>query len=181
MQQVNVDGPGSVVHLYTENHGWLQAWLYARLGNSADAADLAQEVFLRLLQRPITTLDNTAKARAYLKVMARNLATDMWRKRELEQAWLETLANRPQAYAPSAEQQVEILQALQEVDNMLRKLPARVSKAFLLSIVCGMTEREAAAEMGVSTRTVRKLATQAMLHCMELEMRLDLETGNNPT
>ncbi|QBR42214.1 hypothetical protein EHF36_01560 [Kerstersia gyiorum] len=35
--------------MYQSHHGWLRTWLQRRLGNTADAADLAQDAFLRLL------------------------------------------------------------------------------------------------------------------------------------
>lgn len=41
----------SVQTLYSDHHGWLHAWLRSKLGNAADAADLAQDTFVRLLQR----------------------------------------------------------------------------------------------------------------------------------
>ncbi len=37
--------------LYSDHHGWLHTWLRGKLGNAADAADLAQDTFVRLLQR----------------------------------------------------------------------------------------------------------------------------------
>ncbi|MDZ4357508.1 MAG: sigma factor, partial [Variovorax sp.] len=44
----------SVLHqevrvLYGDHHGWLQGWLRRRLGSACDAADLAHDVFMRLL------------------------------------------------------------------------------------------------------------------------------------
>ena len=36
--------------LYQNNHRWLSAWLYQKLNCSEQAADLAQDVFLRLLK-----------------------------------------------------------------------------------------------------------------------------------
>jgi len=33
----------AVQTLYSSHHGWLISWLLARLGDSADVADLAQE------------------------------------------------------------------------------------------------------------------------------------------
>uniref|UniRef100_UPI00227F394D sigma factor n=2 Tax=Pseudomonadota TaxID=1224 RepID=UPI00227F394D len=35
--------------LYSRHHGWLKGWLLGRLGNHGDAADLAQDTYLRLL------------------------------------------------------------------------------------------------------------------------------------
>ncbi|THU05112.1 sigma-70 family RNA polymerase sigma factor [Lampropedia puyangensis] len=158
--------------LYCAHHPWLNAWLRRRLGDAADAADLAQDVFVRLINKPLLQLDNAAKARAYLKAVAQNLATDLWRRRQLEQAWLEALANAPESYAPSAQHQVEVMQTLCELDAMLRSLPAKVSRVFMLKMVCEMNEADIASDMGISTRMVRKYQAQAMLHCMKLELSL---------
>ena len=46
----------NVASLYSDNHGWIQQWLARRLGNVHDAAELAHDVFLRLLaQRFVAT------------------------------------------------------------------------------------------------------------------------------
>lgn len=41
--------PYSVGSLYVVHHGWIQRWLARKLGNVSDAAELAHDVFLRLL------------------------------------------------------------------------------------------------------------------------------------
>ncbi len=41
----------AVQDLYRAHHGWLQSWLSKKLGSSFDAADLAQDTFLRVLGR----------------------------------------------------------------------------------------------------------------------------------
>ena len=38
--------------LYSDHHGWLVGWLRRRLGNPCDAADLAQDTFVRVLGKP---------------------------------------------------------------------------------------------------------------------------------
>lgn len=59
--------------LYSHHHGWLQAWLRRRLGCADDAADLAQDTFMRLLGRPVQALAPEAlrEPRAYLTTLAR--------------------------------------------------------------------------------------------------------------
>ncbi len=75
--------------LYTDHHGWLQGWLRRRLGDACNAADLAQDTFVRLIVRPRSLhFDSGSQARAYLSTIARGLVIDHWRRRELEQAWL---------------------------------------------------------------------------------------------
>ena len=156
--------------LYCSHHGWLQGWLRRRLGDSFDAADLAHDAFLRLMQAP-RHFDNELAARAYLRTTANNLCVDLWRRRQIEQAWLEELAARPEAVAPSTEHQAIVIQALLEIDAMLRSLPVKAANAFVMAVACDMTDREVAERLGVSARMVRKYVAQAMLHCLLLEAR----------
>lgn len=158
--------PPSVETLYGDHHSWLQAWLRRRLGNAADAADLAQDAFVRLLTTP-RRFGSLPEARVYLRTMAGGLCVDLWRRRRIEQAWLDTLTAQPEALAPSAEHQAIVLEALQEIDRLLRSLPVKAAHAFVMASGCGMSETEVAAELGVSTRMVRKYIAQAMLHCLK--------------
>jgi len=165
--------------LYRNHHGWLQGWLRRRLGCAVEAADLAQDAFVRLLRSP-QRFDSQPEARAYLRVVANGLCVDLWRHREVERAWLDTLAVLPEAQAPSPEDQLIVLQALREIDSMLRSLPPRAARAFVLATACGMTYQEIAGELGVSSRTVGTYITQAMLHCMHLEAASLVEQGGEP-
>ena len=165
--------PLSVKTLYSEYHGWLRAVLQRRLGDADDAADLAQDAFLRLLARP-RSLDHDS-ARPYLSRMARGLCVDLWRRREIERAWLESLALNPDLEAPSAEQRATAVEALMEVDAMLKRLPAPVARAFILSMVHGLDGKTIAARLGVTDRTVRNYLSRAMLACLRLQARLTPE------
>lgn len=162
--------PYTVAELYQAHHGWLRTWLDRRLGNAADAADLAHDAFLRLIDRP-RHFDSVPEARSYLRSMANGLCVDLWRRRSIEQAWLETLAARPEALVPSAEHQSMVLETLYEIDTLLRSLPPRAAQAFVMAVACDMTYREVAAELGVSVRMVAKYVARATLHCLRLEAR----------
>ena len=158
--------------LYCDHHGWLQAWLRRKLGNSCDAADLAQDTFVRLIARSSPLHFNSpGEARGYLRTTAQNLCINLWHRREIEQAWLETLAAYPESIYPSAERQAIVLQALYEISTMLCVLPEKAAKAFVLTAACRMTDAEVAAELGVSDRTVRRYVAQAMFACLKLRAR----------
>jgi len=164
--------PPSVDTLYIDHHSWLRAWLQRRLGNAADAADLAHEAFLRLIIKPASRgFHSPLEARAYLRSMAQGMCINLWRRREIEQAWLDTLAAQPEDFAPSAERQAIVLEALHEIATLLQGLSAKAAQAFLMSTVCGMTALEVGNELGVSSRMVRKYVAQAMLRCMQAQAR----------
>lgn len=65
--------------LYRAHARPLWAYLYRVTGNAADADDLLQEAFCRLLVTPIATRGET-ELRAYLFRVATNAATDLWRR-----------------------------------------------------------------------------------------------------
>lgn len=160
--------------LYASHHGWLRSWLSRRLGNAADAADLAHDTFVRLLARPAPRgFSGPAEARAYLRTAAQGLCIDLWRRREVEQAWLSTLACQPEAVVPSPEHQAIIVETLMAVGEMLSRLSAKAAKAFLMAQVDGVPYREIAVDLGVSERMVKKYMAQAMLQCALIDAGLD--------
>ena len=158
--------------LYRQHHTWLQSWLHRKLGHTDDAADLAQDAFMRLLLKPVQGLEQPGRARAYLKAMANNMCVDMWRRREVEVVWLQTLATRPECYAPSPEQHCLVIEALLQVDRMLARLPVKAAQAFVLAQVHGMTYRAIGDELQVSERMVKKYMVQAMLQAALIEAGL---------
>ena len=52
------DQESALGQLYLDHHGWLQGWLSRRMGCTQNAADLAQDTFVRLLskERDLTPL-----------------------------------------------------------------------------------------------------------------------------
>ncbi|CAM3723353.1 sigma-70 family RNA polymerase sigma factor [Bordetella tumulicola] len=156
-----------VAQLYDAHHGWLSSWLRKRLGNNADAADLAQDAFAGiLLASRRQSLPNLREPRAYLTTIAKRLVVDFYRRHALERAYLEALALVPAEHAPSEEQRLIILQSLQEIDALLDALPAKVRQAFLLSQLDGLTYAQIAAEMSIGVRSVKRYMAEAFRHCI---------------
>ncbi|KMT52475.1 sigma-70 family RNA polymerase sigma factor [Pseudomonas fildesensis] len=162
----------SFTHLYGTHHGWLLGLLRRRLNDRWEAADLAHDTFIRLLSRPLAETDHV-RQRSYLATIARGLCIDHWRRRQLERAWLQTLAEGPEALQPSPEQRAIIVETLYEVDAMLARLPKKVSEAFLLAQLHGLPYKQIAVQLGVCERMVKKYMAQALLHCAILEAELD--------
>lgn len=149
--------------LYVDHHGWLRDWLRRRLGCTQSAADLAHDTFVRLLSRSDAVA--AAEPRAFLATIAQGLVIDLHRRRTLERAYLEALANQPPAVAPSPETRMIVLEALMSIDRMLDGMKPAVRLAFMLSQIEGLTYREISAQLGVSLRTVNNHMMAALEHC----------------
>ncbi len=152
---------------YADHHGWLNGWLRRQLGCSQRAADLAQDTFVRVLSKD-DDMATIREPRAYLHTIAKGLLINHWRRRQIEQAYLDALALQPEPVVPSPESQALIVETLLRIDAMLAQLPTRVRSAFLMSQLHGMTYAAIATELGVSERMVKKYMAQAMLHCLML-------------
>ena len=138
-----------------------------RLGNAADAADLAHDTFVRILAGRSTPA-RIEEPRAYLTTVARGVLVNWYQRQALEKAYLDALALVPEALAPSEEQRAIILETLHRVDAMLAALPAPVCQAFLLSQLDGLTYEEIAVQLGVSLITVKRYMKRAFRECLAL-------------
>lgn len=156
--------PTPLHKLYAEHHGWLVGWLRRRLGNSDQAADLAQDTFVKLVgERDTPPLE---QPRAYLATIARRLLIDQARRQTLEQVYLETLAAQPVHHAPSEEAKALVLESLRQIDAILQKLSEPVRAAFLMSQLDGLTYEEIAGRLSVSTRTIKRYMATAFEECL---------------
>ena len=91
---------------------------------------------------------------------------DLFRRNALERAWLEMLAQLPQAMVPSPELQHIQLETLQQVDAMLDGLSRKARAAFLFSQLEGLTYAEIAERLMVSVSSVKKYVARATEHCL---------------
>jgi len=155
--------PPSIAVLYADHHGWLLGWLRRKLGDSAHAQDLTHDTFVQLLAaRHPPAPDNP---RAYLTTVAKRTLFAFWRRRDLEQVYLDALAAQPQAHQPSEEERYAIVQALEAVDRVLRTLPATTRQVLLLSQLHGLTYPQIAERLGIAEITVRRHMARAIGAC----------------
>ncbi|MBK4989194.1 sigma-70 family RNA polymerase sigma factor [Pseudomonas sp. S36] len=164
-------GASSLEDIYVSHHGWLQSWLRQRLKNAEDAADLAQDTFVRVMQR--RQMYTVHEPRPYLRTIARGLVIDLWRHRDIERAWLETLAHLPEDQVPPPEVGLLAIEALVAIDRLLDDLPGRVRTAFLLAKLDGMKCPLIAERLGVSLATVERDIAKALRHCYRVQFEAD--------
>lgn len=149
--------------LYRHHHGWLHGWLRRKLGCTQNAADLAHDTFMRLLAReePVAI----EEPRAFLTTVAQRVLSNHRRRERIERAYLEALAQVPEALAPSPEERAVLLETLVEIDRLLSGLPPLVKRAFLHAQLDGMTHAGIAAELGISVTTVKRYLVRAGTQC----------------
>ena len=157
----------NVSSLYQAHQSWLQNWLTKKTGCRFDAADITQDTFVRLLSSPPN--DNLQQPRAYLTKIAHGLMVNHLRRKDLERAYLESLADQPEALTKSPEYHSQLIETLHELDRMLRGLPFKVRNAFLMSQLEGLKYAEIAERLNVSVSMVKKYMLQAVQHCMKIE------------
>lgn len=159
----------NLARLYGDHHPWLLGWLRRKLGCTHQAADLAQDTFLRLIHAQLQGLAHPAELReprAFLATVATRLVANHFRRLSLEQAWADALAALPEATWPSPEQQAIARQALQRIDAALATLCERARRAFLLSQFDGLTYAQIATELAVTERSVKRYMAQAFEACI---------------
>ena len=151
---------------------------YFRAHGAGDAAeDCLQELWLRVS----AATGPVASPLGYLFRAATNLMIDRHRaetqSRQRDHDWSE-LAGRQansEAHEPSAEQRIAARQQLALVARELESLPPRAVAILRRHRIDGLTQREIAAEMGLSASTIESDLRQAYRLLIGLRERLDEE------
>lgn len=153
--------------LYVGNYFWLLTWLSKKLACPFDAADLAQDTFVKIVHS--NNVAEIKTPRAFLTTTATRLIIDLLRKRNLERKYLEALYHQQANSLIATPQQIkESIETLNEIATLLEGLPEKVYRAFLMCRLDGLTYAEIGKELGVSTSMVKQYIARAMVHCYQV-------------
>lgn len=157
--------------VYSEHHAWVFSWLRRKLGCAHNAADVAQDTFVRILSSRDALL-MASQSRGYIATIARNLLIDRARRRRLEQAYLQELSLLALDHegAPDTERLWATIEALEQICRILDGLPDKPREAFLLHYLEGATQATVAEQLGVSVRMVQKYLVQVLMHCQQVQI-----------
>lgn len=134
----------------------LWAYLFRLTGNAADADDLLQEAFCRVLATPLATRDD-GQLRAYLFRVASNAATDLWRRGGRVKRRDERL---PQELAGSGDGSNEAV-LRHDMARMFGDLKPQERMLLWLAHVEGSAHREIADALGLKPASVPVLLFRA--------------------
>ncbi|AYA64853.1 MULTISPECIES: RNA polymerase sigma factor [unclassified Alteromonas] len=160
-----------IADLFRQHNDTLIKFLRARLRSDADAHEVAQEAYVKLLD--LDKPDAISYLKAYLFKIASNLAIDRLRSKQHNTVF------KPLTFVesnhPSEEQYALKKEQLKLMTGFINELPPRCRKAFLLSRLHGLSSGEIASLMNISDRMVRKYLVRATEYCRD---RLDSHQGD---
>jgi RNA polymerase sigma-70 factor (ECF subfamily) len=155
--------PAAFAPLYRRYRHRVYAYLYARLTNAEDAADLTQQVFLRALAALPRYRTRSAPFGVWLFRIARNAAADLQRQRRRGAITWEAV---PEELQPRAQHDVEdeVLQreALAHLHITMRNLDPGARDLLMLRFAARLTAVEIGAVIGKSTAATSKRLQRAL-------------------
>lgn len=147
--------------VYQDNVVGIYQLVFRKVGNPADAEDLAEEVLMQTLKTlrlpaPVPTV------RAYLVKTARTVLADHWRHHYAARDAAGELEQLPLEIAPNEN-------ASERAQRLLALLPDNFRSILELRFLRGYSVREAANELGVSESNARVLQFRALRKAAQFE------------
>jgi RNA polymerase sigma-70 factor (ECF subfamily) len=135
----------------------------------ADVEELLQETYARLLGASATQCSEVRSVRAFAMTIARNVALDWIRHRDVVPMSLMSDLAALDVMDESArvEEMVNAHQELALLAQCVAQLPKRCRQAFTLRRVYGLSQAETATRLGLSEGTVEQLIARAVRRCAE--------------
>jgi len=162
-----------VARLFAEHGSSVQAFLFRRLRGHSDAAELAQEVYLRMLR--VADMDAIRNPESYLYTVANNLAKEHYRQQRTDGQALDVddphISEQLAELSPIAGQ-LDTQTRIKRLREVLHQLPPKCHAAVVLQYWHGLSYDEIAERLGISTHMVKKYLSQAMIHCRRRMARL---------
>ncbi|MFC0679927.1 RNA polymerase sigma factor [Lysobacter korlensis] len=158
--------------VFARRENWLLGYFRKRVAQPADARDLAQEVYLRLLSTDRRQAGAIADPEAYLFTVAANLVKEeavLNRKRTLLVDVTEVFPEL-ETSEDGIDERLEREQRERLLAEALQRLPPRHRAVMLMQYRERMSYADIAQRLGVSTHMVKKYVVKALALC-----RLELE------
>lgn len=133
-------------------------FIYARVRQHELAEDLTQETFLRA--RPY--VQNLVNTNAFLKVIARHIVIDYWRKRQVLIIGLEHCEQTIESNERAVEEQIEISEQIMEINNVILSLSLPYQEVLRLRIFYGLSVKDTSLFMAKPEGTIKTMQHRAL-------------------
>ncbi len=158
--------PSLIGRLFAEHRAALQSFFLRRIRSKADAADLAQEVYVRMLR--IRDLEAIRSPVHYLYTVANNLVKEhavLGRRQASSVDIDEAPAHVQLETLPAFDGDLDATQRVARLGVVLKQLRPKCRAAVELRFTQGLSYREIAMHLGVSPQMAQKYVAQALGHC----------------
>jgi RNA polymerase sigma-70 factor (ECF subfamily) len=150
-------GPAPPVDVALEELEFVYAYIFARVGNRADAEDLTQQVALKAIPR-LREGASPAAIRSYLFATARSALAAFWSAR----FGLPEEELRDDLWVDSGQQPEPTGESVERVERILSQLPANYRKLLELRFLRGYSLKEVAAELGTTLGGIKVMQLRAL-------------------
>jgi len=123
--------------------------------------DIIQDVFVKIWQNR-KKIKSAATFNSYIFTITRNLLLNKLRSRLNNENTKEEIRNFSLANEYSSMEQIEYCDLKETVDNLVSELPGRQKEIFVLSRIEGLSHKEIAEKLKISTKTVEYHITLAV-------------------
>ncbi|MBL8268740.1 RNA polymerase sigma factor [Steroidobacter sp.] len=159
-----------VERIFREHNDSLVRFIAARLGSKQEAAEVAQEAYVRLLS--LDHEEAVSYLRAFLFKTAANLATDRLRVRS--RRGFMTASVEKAVFELSPERELEGEQAVERLRQAIDELPQKCREAFLLYRLEELSCADIAVRLGLQERMVWRYIARALEY---IRVRVKGESG----
>jgi len=162
-----------VERLFAQQGGALRAFFLRRTRRHPAAADLAQEVYVRMLRIP--DIGAIRNPEAYLYTVASNLAREHAQQERRDRVALDVddpLVQEQLAELPAFGGDLDDEQRIGRLREVLTQLSPKCRAAVELAYWHGLTYEEIALRLGISSHMVKKYLSQGLTHCRRRMARL---------
>ena len=167
--------PSLVERLFAEHGLALQTFFRRRIRSKADASDLAQEVYVRMLR--VSNQEAIRNPIGYLYTVASNLVKEhaALEFRRLSSIDIDTApAHERLETLPAFDGDLDASQRVARLRVVLQQLRPKCRAAVILRFTHELSYREIAVHLGVSPQMAKKYVAQALGHCQRRMTRLRL-------
>ena len=165
--------PSLIERLFSEHRATLQSFFSRRIRRSADATDLVQEVYLRMLR--ISDKEAIRNPVLYLYTVANNLVKEH-AVLDYRQACGIDIDEAPHHEAletlPAFDSHLDITQRAERLKVVLAQLRPKCRAALVLRFTHELSYQAIGLHLGVSAQMAKKYTAQGLSHCRRRMARL---------
>ena len=147
--------------VYQRYAGKLYAFSLKYLKSKEEAEELVQSVFLKVWEHK-KNLKKDTSFKSYLFTIAYNEICNLFRRRKYQQNLITKIETESSEASGETEDQIEFQFVLEQVDQIIARLPEKQKTIFLKSRQEGKSTKEIADEFGLSPGTIDNYISESL-------------------